>query len=163
MSDLFEDGAGAVFSPCRTYRYRLRRGARPRMGVCMLNGSTADESTNDRTIVRVLSFATREGFEGIDVVNAFGLAATDSAELHAHPDPVGPENDAHLDAFAREHASILVGWGQLSKFPDRARAAFVVQLLTRHGATLWCLARNRDGTPKHPLFVAGDAPRLPFP
>lgn len=163
MPDLFDSGAGAVFSPCRTYRYRLRRGTLPRLAVCMLNGSTADESTNDRTIGRVLGFAAREGFAGIDVVNAFGLAATDSSELFSHADPVGPDNDAHLEEFAREHPSILVGWGQLSKFPDPARAAHVVRLLTKYGARLWCLARNRDGSPKHPLFVAGDAAALPFP
>lgn len=124
----------------------------------MLNGSKADETTNDPTIVRVCNFAARDGFGGIDVMNAYGLAATDSKELKRHHDPVGPANDDFLHRMAMEYDRIVVGWGALSKFPDPGRAAEVAAILTRYGAKLLCWGTNKDGSPKHPLYLCADSP-----
>lgn len=156
----------AWFSDCRTYRWRLQREFSQRgdfMAVCMLNGSKADEMTNDPTIVRVCNFAARDGFGGIDVMNAYGLAATDSKELKRHIDPIGPANDDFLHRMAMEYDYITVGWGALSKFPDPLRALEVCEILTRYGAKLLCWGTNADGTPKHPLYLRADTPRVEYP
>lgn len=62
----------AVFSPDRAHRYRLTRewySDRPPFVVIGLNPSTADESQDDPTIRRCLSFARREGCGSLVMVN----------------------------------------------------------------------------------------------
>src|SRR6266853_1863301 len=89
----------AIISPCGTYRYLLQRfWDVKRQAVCfiMLNPSTADASANDPTIERCMRRAALLGFGQLEVVNLFGLRATDPSELHRHFDPIGPENDEIL-------------------------------------------------------------------
>ena len=60
MNDLFitEDeqaATGALFSPCRRYRYLLWRiwdFSKPHATFCLMNGSTADEVADDATVTR---------------------------------------------------------------------------------------------------------------
>src|SRR5579859_5937119 len=99
--------AGATFSACRTYRYRLWRSWEPRGSRCVfvgLNPSTADESTDDATIRKCVGFAKRWGFGAIEVVNLFayaGVRSTDPRSLLGVSDPVGPDNDGTMDAALR--------------------------------------------------------------
>lgn len=158
----------AKISPCGTYRYRLTRvwdAARPRMVFIMLNPSTADAIENDPTIVRCMNRARREGCGSIDVVNLFALRSTDPKALPPHPDPVGPENDYHLlSVLTMIPRYVVAAWGA-NRFA-RPRAAHVQALLAdplaeiRRG--LSCLAANKDGSPKHPLYVRADARLAPY-
>jgi hypothetical protein len=151
----------AVLSACGRYRYRLQRGDGPRrLAFVMLNPSTADADVDDPTIRRCRAFALREGYNGIDVANLFALRATDPTELSRADDPFGPENAAHLRMVAADHRQgwILCAWGALksgaeSKRLERATAA----LLGAFGARLVCLGTTKDGSPRHPLYVRGDA------
>src|ERR1700691_893264 len=67
---------GAVFSPCRRYRYALWRewGVLPGMpdkGYVLfvgLNPSTADETRDDATIRRCIAFAQAWGYSGLCMV-----------------------------------------------------------------------------------------------
>lgn len=52
--------SGAIFSPCREYRYKLWRtwdASKLPLNVIGLNPSTADETKNDPTIRRCIQFA----------------------------------------------------------------------------------------------------------
>jgi hypothetical protein len=68
------------------------------MAWVMLNPSTADAEVDDPTIRRCMSFAKREGYDGIEVLNLYGLRATKPKHLLDHPDPEGPQNLRHWDA-----------------------------------------------------------------
>lgn len=164
-----EDRSGAIISPCGTYRYHLWRRwdeNLPTMCWVMLNPSTADASLDDPTIRRCIGFAKREGCGGISVRNVFALRATDPKELLSHPDPFGPENEAHL--MSARQVSLLtilvLGWGakinspRLRDYYRRAEAMMVMQ-------DAKCFGVTKDGDPRHPLYLKGDAPlvkwRLP--
>lgn len=151
---LFQSPNSAVLSPCRRYRYALRRvwGAGDLVVFCMLNPSTADAETDDATIRKITRFAKSWGFGGLLVGNLYGWRSTDPAALEEAPDPVGPENDAHLVKLADEAALIICAWG-VNAEPERA--AFVTRLLRASGKALHCLGRNENGTPCHPLFKPG--------
>lgn len=157
-------GASAVVSPCGQYRYWLTRGREPRLPIVMLNPSTADESKDDPTIRRCMSFARREGYAGITVCNLFALRATDPAALRKHPDPFGPNNNQYLAAMierATEPKTVLCAWGA---FNFNSGITYAAEALLRHqNATLVCLGRTKEGAPRHPLFVAGNTPFEPFP
>ena len=103
----------AVFSPCERYRYRLERilGPGPALGVVMINPSRATADLDDPTIDRVQAVCSRLGFGRAIIGNLFAWRTSDVAELAKLPDPVGPDNDAHLEALAREADTILVAWG----------------------------------------------------
>lgn len=171
MNDLFaemtdQERSGAIISPCGTYRYHLWRRwdeCLPTMVWVMLNPSTADASEDDPTIRRCIGFAKREGCGGISVRNVFALRATDPSELAKHPDPFGPENEEHL-GHARNVSlmTILVlGWGakltapRLRSYYQRAAVSLVCQ-------KAHCFGTTKDGDPRHPLYLKGDAPMVPW-
>jgi len=166
MEDLLTT-SDALISTCGQYRYWLARqwdASKPRMGIIMLNPSTADASIDDPTIRRCMSFARREGFGGIQVFNLFAFRATSPDDMRAAANPVGPENDQWLSTALRSSAAsgrpILAAWGTHGHF--RGRANYVTGMARLHGATLVCLGTTKDGHPKHPLYVMGSQPLVPF-
>lgn len=149
---LFEQ-TGAIFSPCKGYRYQLWRTwseARPAVFV-MLNPSTADEVANDPTVERCERRARAMGFGGLRVANIFALRSTDPAALYDHADPIGPDNDAAILGAVIGAGIVICAWGGHGKFRDRGDA--VRRLLHSAGVTPHYLHLNKDGTPKHPLYV----------
>ncbi|GAB4590015.1 DUF1643 domain-containing protein [Nocardia sp. IFM 10818] len=151
----------AVVSACGTYRYLLtRRWAQhaPVLGWVMLNPSTADADADDPTIRRCIGFARAAGFGGIVVRNLYALRATDPRALRRHPDPVGPDNDAHLARCADEKITVLA-WGS----GGGARAGEVLALLAEHGVRAYHLALTRDGHPRHPLYLPRGLTPTPHP
>lgn len=159
-----EDRSGAILSPCGVYRYHLWRRwdeTLPTMVWVMLNPSTADATEDDRTIRRCIGFAKREGCGGISVRNVFALRATDPAELLKHPDPFGPENEDHLLAARNVSlmAVLVLGWGtkikRLVRYYQRAASCLAVQ-------SPKCFGVTKDGDPRHPLYLKGDAELAPW-
>lgn len=166
-----------ALSPCGKYRYRLTRGAGKLMPVVMLNPSTADAVVDDPTIRRLLGFAVRgvrfytghiqhgsrfylsEKFDGVDVVNLYGLRATNPAALKAEPSPYGPDNDAHLGAFCDHYAGrpIIVAWG------THAKSEAVKRFMRHAGSSrLWCFGLTQAGHPRHPLYLPYARPLEPY-
>lgn len=151
----------ADMSDCGTYRYALgRRWARgPALTFLMLNPSTADGTTDDPTLRRCVSFATREGCGAIVVVNLFAYRATNPAALHTVPDPIGPGNDTSLIAafrVAREHdRKVVAAWGAHPAATTRADAVLALPGVC---GSLHALGSTKAGHPRHPLYVHGEAP-----
>lgn len=126
----------------------------------MLNPSTADATHDDPTIRRCIAFAARENLGGVEVMNLFAFRATAPADLMAAADPVGPDNDRHLDELFVRHATVLAAWGAHGAFAGRAAA--VVRLAADRGTTLACLGMTLKGEPLHPLYVKGDRALGPY-
>lgn len=156
---------GAIFSDCERYRYLLWRvwnDALPRALLLMMNPSTADEVANDPTVERQIQRVQmwpRIGFPfevgGLEVANAFAYRETDSeklASLHAAGfDLVGPDNDAMILDAAKRAAVVVCGWGKPGALGGRDLV--VLRLLRDAGVTPYALQVNKNGTPKHPLYV----------
>jgi hypothetical protein len=163
-----ETGAGlfdpptAAFDLTRTFRYHLTRTWEPSRAPLvwiMLNPSTADADEDDRTIGRCAEFARRENAGGISVVNLFAFRATKPAELRRHRAPVGGLNDAFIvtECPAR---TVVAAWGAHGTYLYRDRE--VAELLAAVGVPLRCLGVTAGGHPRHPLYVRGDAPLVPY-
>ena len=149
---------GASLSECARYRHSLWRrwdAERPSLGFIMLNPSVADSTIDDPTIRRCIGFAKREGYGGIRVANLFDLRSTDPKNLLTADDPIGPEPDPFIH-LAGSCTAFVAAWGAVAK-PLRWRAKEVAEVF---GAwrTLLCLGTTKDGSPRHPLYVRGDAP-----
>ncbi len=163
MSDLFGDDRGAVFSICRTWRYRLWRklgGTGPRVLFLLLNPSTADESTNDPTVARCCTRSIAWGFGLMEVCNIFAFRATDPRDMMAAPDPIGPENDGYIEQAANRAQTIICGWGEHGAHMNRGR--HVTGLLRAKGYDLHCLRKNVSQHPCHPLYLPYGLPPIPL-
>lgn len=161
---------GAVLSDCGRYRYELARELgegvlADRAGTClfvMLNPSTADASEDDPTIRRCIGFAERWGFERLTVGNLFALRSTDPKELLGADDPVGPDNDQHLGELMAEADLIIAAWGASTRQVTAHREAQFIKACRLFGFSLSCLGLTKERLPRHPLYLKGDAERLPF-
>lgn len=152
----------AILSDDRKYRYRLDReieGEDPAnvLGVIMINPSTADEETNDPTIRRLLGFAKNYGCGTLSVCNLFALRSPDVRDLKKDPDPVGPDNWRHLSILMEDsrQGRVVVAFGSYNKIPKLYMDCVpkLKDLADIHGTTLWTWGTNRDGSPKHPLYI----------
>lgn len=144
----------ATLSPCGQYRYTLIRqwGDGPRCCFIMLNPSTADAQEDDPTIRRCLGFARHWRFGSLIVVNLFAYRATDRNALARVPDPVGPDNDRHIQRAAVGSGRVVCAWGTWGSLFDRQR--IVAEALA--WGPLHCLRTTGGGFPQHPLYCLSD-------
>jgi len=169
----------AVLSEDRVYRYELYRSLdglawdaslglgldERRRAICfiMLNPSTADENDNDPTILKLMKFGRKWGYDRLSVANLFAYRETDSKKLRSlasRTDLVGPENDQRILKLAAEADQIVVAWGKEGDIQERGQR--VLKLLRASNHRLWCLRKNLDGSPVHPLYQADAAELVEF-
>lgn len=142
-----------------SYRYTLKRiwGDGPLLMFVMLNPSTANSLQDDPTIRRCMRFAQDLGYGGIVVENLYAWRATRPAELAEAVLPVGVDNDASIARSAFCAGMVVVAWGSSPWARRGERVENVRRVLRDTGhATLWCLGKTLDGSPRHPLYVRAD-------
>jgi hypothetical protein len=134
------------------YRYRLWREWNldgPRVTFIMLNPSVADHQVDDPTLRRCIGFAQWWSFGSLEVVNLFAYRSSSPQALRTVADPIGPENDRYLLQAAAQSNCIVAAWGCHGRYLKRDDT--VIKLLAAY--SLSCLDLNRDGSPKHPLYI----------
>ncbi|KMS59124.1 hypothetical protein V474_07555 [Novosphingobium barchaimii LL02] len=153
----------AIISDCGKYRYRLEREGvgLGSTAIIMVNPSTADATQDDRTIGKLRGFGERNEWGRIVVGNLFAYRATDVRELGRVADPIGPENDDHLNAILAECDQVVCAWGPISKQPKQQRNRYlnVMALIRLAGLDPLCIGQAaKCGHPKHPLMLGYDQP-----
>jgi len=154
----------ANISTCGKYRYQLERQwcsgytYEPRLALwLMLNPSTADASIDDPTIKRCIQFSISWGFDGLLVGNIYAYRSTYPAELVKVFDPVGSENSNNLYELTCRADQVICAYGNKAKPTDVAKAFESIA-----HTNVVCLGYNKDGSPKHPLYLAKNTERVPF-
>jgi hypothetical protein len=128
--------------------------------MALLNPSTATEEVDDPTIVRCRTRAQRGGAGGLVVVNSGAIRETDSKKACLAPDPIGPDNDAWIRSLIPTCKMHIAGWGpKAAIFGGDKRLRQVFQ---ECGVELYALRINRDGSPRHPLYVGYNIQPIPF-
>jgi hypothetical protein len=126
------------------YQYELTcRWADGPLCCWVLLNPSAGERSFQPTRSRCISFARQWGYAGIVQRNLYGYRTTDPRGLLSADDPVGPENWSYLARCGREPLTVAA-WGS-----SPAVRSAVVTL----DCELWCIGRNRDGQPRHPLHA----------
>lgn len=131
----------------------------------MVNPSKADAEIDDHTIRKWYGFSDRLGIGRFIVGNLFAYRATNVDELKTAVDPVGPENDKHIEQIMKESDMCIVGWGQRGKLPGnlRDRWAVIYNMASWFGRRpLYCLGIAKDGHPLHPLMLSYESELLPW-
>lgn len=159
----------ASFSPCGAYRYDLTRVwdcDKPLCMFLMLNPSTATAEVLDPTIRRCIGFARSWDCGSLVVCNLFALRSTDPRELYKSADPIGPDNDAAIERWARKASLRIAAWGNHGQ--HRERGVRVKLRLRDLGVPLSYLRLTNAGNPAHPLsrgkgFIPADTLPTPLP
>ncbi len=160
----------AILSDDQRFRYSLSRtfapldgqanwaGRMPR-GVMFvgLNPSTADAAQDDPTIRRCIGFAQDWGFDKLWMANLFAFRATcprDLIDRYRQGGDIVGRNDYHLREQLKRVSKVVACWGS-TRVPDlQPRAERIKAMCAHEGHKLWCLGRNKDGQPKHPLYLS---------
>lgn len=149
----------AYLSEDRKYRYWLLRQWDERLPIAAIigvNPSTADEKSNDQTIRKDMGFASRLGCGGILKLNVGAYRETNPRKWRKVFDPIGPENTAaHIAQYIKQFnaSPVIAAWGKNGNyFIGRCEA------IAREIPDLYCLGRNGDGSPRHPLMLPYSTP-----
>jgi hypothetical protein len=147
------------------YRYRLGRewdADLPAALFVMMNPSTASAFVDDNTIAKATRFARRWGFGRLLIGNVHAYRCTDQARLAETADPIGPENDAHLQAMAAEASLIVMAYGRPKIAALRRRGPAVARMLVSAGHWLHVLRVSKAGVPHHPLYLPEATEPMPW-
>jgi hypothetical protein len=146
----------AVIDHTGKYRYSLLRSWDDTLNTVvfiMLNPSTADANEDDPTIRRCTTYAKSWGYGSLEVVNLFAYRATDPNQLLVAEDPIGFENNSYILKAISNASLVVLAWGTKGILLNRHKD--VLSLL--HTNELHCISISKDGHPKHPLYLKGDA------
>ena len=141
------------------YRYDLWRTWDDKKPYCMfigLNPSTADAVEDDPTIRRCIRFAKDWGYGGLVMANLFAFRATKPEDMKKAEDPIGEENDDHLELLAQHAGKVVASWGVNGTHHNRDK-----EVMTLLGS-LSCLGVTKAGHPKHPLYLKADTTLVGF-
>lgn len=150
------------------YRYHLWRswGGEGSRSVClvMLNPSTADGTTDDPTLAKII--ARTWGYGSLDVVDLYSYRATDPEALRAAGFPIGEHTDETIvDKLSRNLSrggyadKVIVGWGTNAQ---RHRADAALKLIRGAGFEPHALKVTKLGAPSHPLYLPGSLAPVPY-
>ena len=152
---------GAYFTDDRLYRPYLSRTWRAPLIYVMaigLNPSTADETTDDPTIRKLIWFATRSHlYSGLMMTNICDYRSTDPRTL-LHPD-IKPRSDENLDfifKIAKRATLVVACWGAIDP-KLRSYADDVIDVVKKTKQELWCFGKTAGGHPRHPLYLRKQA------
>lgn len=151
-------GAGAHFEESRQYRYALWRIwdlSKPLVMFIGLNPSLATESKNDRTISKVIKIAKHNGFGGLYMMNLFSFITPYPDQLQFCSDPVA-DNDEWLEKVYDKCQRVVFCWGSFKQAEARAKQVACMFI------NPMCLAQNKNGSPKHPLYCLDKSILIPF-
>lgn len=145
-------------SSCRTYRYALDRIWDPHLPALLwvlYNPSTADETEDDPTLRRCIHFSQAWGYGGLRIVNLYSLRSPHPATLKDHPAPNGPDHDTHVQKALSTYKDVICAWG--------LQGGPISSHFSPGTHRIFHLGLNRDGSPKHPLYLPSTTSLLEWP
>lgn len=138
--------------------------------VCFgINPSTAVPNNLDPTVTRVSKFASRTPgqFDSWLMFNVYPQISTDPTGMHLALDPdLKAENERHIAQLVDGRAlTLLAAWGTLVESRPYLLDAMrdIVQLPELQACTWVSLGDpTKAGHPRHPLYLKGCTPFVPF-
>lgn len=147
--------AGADFSADRNYRYSLHRiwdEFKPLVMFIGLNPSTANETESDPTINSVTRIAKSNGYGGFFMMNCWAYIATEPSLLKINPMSEKWNNDL-LTITSWQCKDVVFAWGNFKIVKDTGRDKELIEMFPR----ALCLQKNKNGSPKHPLYCKSES------
>lgn len=169
----------ASISPCGRYRWSLTRiwNEKPDarlVGWNALNPSKADAKINDPTIEKEIAFSQRWGFDGLVKTNLYPWRETSPRKLFEASKNHNILGNSIMSLseivgiFLQNNPVefVVCAWGTNAnpKYARRiaSRGAEFTELALAAGIRLFCLKKNKDGSPAHPLYLPPDTQLIPY-
>ena len=149
----------ANISKDKIYRYTLSRtwdSTKPTVLFIGLNPSIADENIDDPTVTRCINFAKDWGYGTLLMANLFAFRSTYPKEIYLIDDPIGKDNDHYILECVKQSDLIIACWGNNGTYMGREK---IIKELVPN---LYCLQKNKNGTPHHPLRLPRNITPIPF-
>lgn len=151
---------GMVLSEDELHRYLLWYvwdESKPLYTFVMLNPSKATHLAADPTVLRQAKRVMMLGGGGLIVANTFSLRETDRAIALASADLSRNENKKWILAALNLADKVVLAYGVDAH--KRGGEKYVRRALrkSKHDEA-WAVELNKDGIPKHPLYLAYDTP-----
>ena len=143
----------AILSEDRKYRYVLSRiwdETKPKVMIIGLNPSTADETEDDPTIGRCISFSKSWGYGGVYMLNLFAFRATQPKDMFNAENPIGLENNSYIEIYSKKVDKIVCAWGNHGTYKNRGNE------IREKFDKLFYLKLNQTGEPAHPLYLKSE-------
>jgi hypothetical protein len=159
MIDLFgQEPNGAIFSEDRKYRFvlwRIWNYSKPKIMFIGLNPSTANETDPDNTISRLVGLVKKWGYGGFYMLNLFTYITPHPEELINCSNPLLLSNEYLLE-YSEKAEIIVFAWGNFKQAKERAKE--VISMFP----DAFCIIKNKDGSPRHPLYVPANVELIKF-
>lgn len=150
MSTGVKQPAGAEFSECGKYRYKLWRiwdESKP-LAMCIgLNPSKANAKKNDNTIDVLTRMLTKLGYGGFYMMNLFAWISSKPEDLLTCDDSLG-ENENKLQEVEAICQDVIACWGAFKQAENRIK-----EVLPRY-PNAKCFGVNKNCTPFHPRAMS---------
>jgi len=146
--------AGAEFSECGLYRYRLWRiwdESKP-LAMCIgLNPSTANANKNDQTISYLMKMLGILGYGGFYMMNCWALISSDPKALidHRWNELICDWNDNMITVTAAKCKDVVFCWGGFKIIREAGRDKELIEMFPKAK----CFGKNDNGSPFHPLAM----------
>ena len=114
-----------------------------------LNPSTANGSKNDNTITKLIKITRNNGFGGFYMMNLFALVSPYPEDLTKSDDPLG-DNDGWIEKISPKCEKVIFAWGDFKEARERSQK--IIEMFPDG----YALIINKNGTPRHPLYVKAD-------
>ena len=138
----------ALLSKDKKYRYSLKRiwnNDKPIVLFIMLNPSLADNYKDDPTIRRLIKFAKLYGYGGFYVGNLFSYITPYPSELLDKDLMFSKKNIHEIKKMTGLTKDVVYGWGNSFEEPE-----WLKQIISNPK----CFGKNKNKTPKHPLYLS---------
>lgn len=148
----------AKFSDCGKYRFWLSRtwdDSLPKLQLIGLNPSTANAIDDDATIESIIRIAKSNWYGGIVMTNLFAYIATKPEDLIIDPE-FQSKNNFVLKAVKIDCDDVCFCWGAFKVAKQRA-----LEVIAMFEDPI-CFAKNKDGSPRHPLYLKSDHKFIKF-
>ena len=154
---------GAVFSNDRSRRYALWRVWDRSKGYVLfigLNPSIANETISDPTVTRCRKFAERWGYGGVLMGNLYSKVSTDPSGVDFNErDDL---NTQYLSSMHNLSGLTVVCWGSNADLNVATETVYYLKKCHMTFKSFYCFAINKNGSPKHPLYLRSDAVVIPY-
>lgn len=139
-------------------RYALLQKGSKTLYVVGLNPSTANNTTSDPTMRRVISFAEHNGFDGFCMFNLYPQRTTKPEGLHKVVDAEYLQRNLEvIKEFlsAEKSPTVLFCYGANVSIRNYLKDCLqaILTICDSANANKVCVGLTKQGHPKHPLYV----------
>ena len=145
---------GAIINKNKRYSlWRIWNENLPKVLYVMLNPSLADGSKDDRTIRKLNYFTEKFGFGGFYVGNIYPQITPYPKVLYSLNLSQSKKNCFYINSMVKKSKKTVFAWGNCKERP------LWVENLVKNPL---CFGHNKNGSPKHPLYLPKTTPLVKF-